>query len=241
MPHSDKACKPLFQEVLSWSVSDILKGKQCPFKVEMIPDEFETWADYTKAFRNPTLVEIWHQINLGMDTISGGLYVDCYEDKQDSRWPNRYNILVIDEAANLKECDSIIPLTIDGIKHVVLVGDDNQLQSVVVSPIAEEAKYGRSLFERLYQIGYHKHLLNLQYRMHHSISKFPIANFYDGEIENCSSGHDNLGNLLGHMFFNYSFINVEDGIEEQIGRSTKNMVEVVLAANIVARVAEADP
>uniref|UniRef100_A0A0E0LSI0 Uncharacterized protein n=1 Tax=Oryza punctata TaxID=4537 RepID=A0A0E0LSI0_ORYPU len=55
--------------------------------------------------------------------------------------------------------------------------------------------------------------------MHHSISKFPIANFYDVEIENCSNGHDNLSNLLGHMFFHYSFINVEDGIEEQIGRT----------------------
>ncbi|RLN07606.1 hypothetical protein C2845_PM11G05520 [Panicum miliaceum] len=67
-------------------------AKQCPFKVEMIPNEFETWADYTNAFRNPTLVEIWHQINLGMDTISRGLYVDFYEDKQDSLWPNMYNI-----------------------------------------------------------------------------------------------------------------------------------------------------
>jgi hypothetical protein len=61
-------------------------------QVEMIPNEFETWADYTNAFRNPTLVEIWHQIDLGMDTIFGGLYVDFYEDKQDSLWPNVYNI-----------------------------------------------------------------------------------------------------------------------------------------------------
>ncbi|RLN00274.1 hypothetical protein C2845_PM06G25820 [Panicum miliaceum] len=61
-------------------------------QVEMIPNEFETWADYTNAFRNPTLVEIWHQIDLGMDTIFGGLYVDFYEDKQDSSWPNVYNI-----------------------------------------------------------------------------------------------------------------------------------------------------
>jgi hypothetical protein len=40
------------------------------------------------------------------------------------------------------------------------------------------------------------------------------------------------------MFGNYSFINVEDGIEECIGQSPKNMVEVVVVANIIARLAE---
>ena len=54
-------------------------------RVEMIPDEFETRADYTKAFHNLTLVQMWHQINLGIDTISESLYVDCYDDKQFSR------------------------------------------------------------------------------------------------------------------------------------------------------------
>jgi hypothetical protein len=47
----------------------------------------------------------------------------------------RFDILVIDEAANLKECESMIPLTIDGINYVVLVRDDNQLESVVMSPV----------------------------------------------------------------------------------------------------------
>jgi senataxin len=42
-----------------------------------------------------------------------------------SRLKNQqYDILVIDEAANLKECESMIPLAMDGIKHVVLIGDD---------------------------------------------------------------------------------------------------------------------
>jgi superfamily I DNA and/or RNA helicase len=53
-----------------------------------------------------------------------------------SRLKNQqYGILVIDEAANLKECDSMIPLAIYGIKHVVLIRDDKQLQSVVMSPV----------------------------------------------------------------------------------------------------------
>jgi len=47
----------------------------------------------------------------------------------------QYDTLVIDEAAYLKECESLIPLAIRGIKHVVLIGDDKQLQPVVKSPV----------------------------------------------------------------------------------------------------------
>jgi len=47
----------------------------------------------------------------------------------------KFHILFIDEAAYLKECESLIPLATSGIKHVVLVGDDKQLQSVVKSTI----------------------------------------------------------------------------------------------------------
>lgn len=46
-----------------------------------------------------------------------------------------FNILVIDEAANLKECESMTPLATSGIKHLVLIGDDKQLQSVVKSTV----------------------------------------------------------------------------------------------------------
>jgi superfamily I DNA and/or RNA helicase len=47
----------------------------------------------------------------------------------------KFHILVIDEAAYLKECELLIHLATSGIKHVVLVGDDKQLQSVVKSTI----------------------------------------------------------------------------------------------------------
>ena len=36
------------------------------------------------------------------------------------------NILVIDEAAQLKECESTIPLQLPGLRHAVLVGDEYQ-------------------------------------------------------------------------------------------------------------------
>ena len=61
--------------------------------------------------------------------------VFCTPYKSSRLKNQQYDNLVIDEAANLKECESLIPLAIDGIKHVVLIGDDKQLQSVVMSPV----------------------------------------------------------------------------------------------------------
>ncbi|RLN40758.1 uncharacterized protein C2845_PM01G20040 [Panicum miliaceum] len=43
------------------------------------------------------------------------------------------SILVIDEAAQLKECESLVPLLLQGIEHVLLIGDENQLSSLVKS------------------------------------------------------------------------------------------------------------
>ncbi|KAG2391386.1 Regulator of nonsense transcripts 1-like protein [Vigna angularis] len=59
--------------------------------------------------------------------------------------------LVIDEAAQLKECESAIPLRLPGLKHCILIGDEKQLPALVKSKIAENADFGRSLFERLVQ------------------------------------------------------------------------------------------
>lgn len=45
------------------------------------------------------------------------------------------DILVIDEAAQLKECESIIPLLLPDINHAILVGDECQLPAMVESSV----------------------------------------------------------------------------------------------------------
>ncbi|KAF2298165.1 hypothetical protein GH714_016701 [Hevea brasiliensis] len=118
------------------------------------------------------------------------------------------NLLVIDEAAQLKECESTIPLQLPGIRHAILIGDECQLPATVESNLSDEAGFGRSLFERLSSLGHPKHLLNMQYRMHPSISS---------------------------MFGPYSFINVTGGREEvdDVGHSRRNMVEVAIVLKLV--------
>ncbi|XP_062022614.1 uncharacterized protein LOC133738941 [Rosa rugosa] len=146
-------------------------------------------------------------------------------------------LLVIDEAAQLKECESAIPLQLPGLRHAILIGDERQLPAVVKSKIAENAGFGRSLFERLVLLRHEKHLLNVQYRMHPSISLFPKKEFYNNQIldgPNVNERSYEKCFLEGKMFGSYSFINIADGKEEfDRGHSSKNMVEVAVVYQIV--------
>ncbi|XP_050364090.1 uncharacterized ATP-dependent helicase C29A10.10c-like [Argentina anserina] len=146
-------------------------------------------------------------------------------------------ILVIDEAARLKECESAIPLQLGGLRHAILIGDERQLSAMVKSKIAESAGFGRSLFERLVLLGHEKHLLNVQYRMHPSISLFPKREFYNNQIldgPNVNEERYEKCFLEGKLFGPYSFINIADG-KEEFGRGygPKNMVEVAVVDQIV--------
>ncbi|KAF7142000.1 hypothetical protein RHSIM_Rhsim06G0167800 [Rhododendron simsii] len=150
------------------------------------------------------------------------------------------NLLVIDEAAQLKECESTIPLQLSGLGHVVLVGDECQLPAMVTSDVCIEAGFGRSLFERLSSLGHRKHLLNMQHRMHPSISSFPNSTFYFNQI--LDSPHVKRKSyerqyLQGSMFGPYSFINVIGGKEEKddAEHSRRNMVEVAVVVKILQK------
>ncbi|KAI3835242.1 hypothetical protein MKW98_020358 [Papaver atlanticum] len=91
-------------------------------------------------------------------------------------------LVIIDEAAQLEECESAIALQLTYVRHAILIGDERQLPAMVQSKISEKAEFGRSFFERLVSLGQNKHLLNIQYRMHPSISVFPNVEFYNKQI-----------------------------------------------------------
>ncbi|XVE91910.1 hypothetical protein REPUB_Repub01dG0052000 [Reevesia pubescens] len=150
---------------------------------------------------------------------------------------NPLNLLVIDEAAQLKECESAIPLKLPGIAHSVLIGDECQLPATVLSNVSDEAGFGRSLFQRLSTLGHSKHLLNIQYRMHPSISCFPNARFYHNQILDAAAvKHKSYEKhyLPRPMFGPYSFINVSGRDEvDDVGYGHRNMVEVAVVQRLV--------
>lgn len=87
-------------------------------------------------------------------------------------------------------------------------------------------------------LGHEKHLLNVQYRMHPSISIFPNTRFYDGillDAHNVMQKEHQKKYLPGSMFGPYSFINIEDGWEDfdELGHSRKNMIEVTVVQEIL--------
>ncbi|KAL9228933.1 hypothetical protein vseg_004459 [Gypsophila vaccaria] len=148
------------------------------------------------------------------------------------------SLLVIDEAAQLKECESAIPLQLPGLRHAILFGDECQLPAMVKSNVSAEADFGRSLFQRLSSLGQEKHLLNVQYRMHPSISAFPNSEFYANQISDAPCVKTRTYErqyLAGPMYGPYSFINVSEGRDEfdDDGHSRKNMVEAAVVANIL--------
>ncbi|KAJ0095766.1 hypothetical protein Patl1_14988 [Pistacia atlantica] len=147
------------------------------------------------------------------------------------------NILVIDEAAQLKESESTIPLQLLGLKHTILIGDECQLPAMVASNVSDEAGFGRSLFERLSSLGHSRHLLNIQYRMHPSISYFPNSYFYNNQILDSPDvkrkSYEKVFLPGSPMFGPYSFINIFDGRDEFISSGWRNMVEVAVVMKIL--------
>ncbi|XXG71975.1 hypothetical protein AAC387_Pa07g1181 [Persea americana] len=151
-------------------------------------------------------------------------------------------MLVIDEAAQLKECESTIPLQLLGIRRAILIGDECQLSAMVQSKVSESAGFGRSLFERLSSLGLRMDLLNMQYRMHPSISSFPNANFYNNKIldgPNVKDPDYERRYLPARMYGSYSFINVAEGTEVFDRHSPKNVVEIAVVLQLVRSLFEA--
>ena len=84
----------------------------------------------------------------------------------------RFPIVLVDEATQASEPSSLVPI-VRGCRHLVLVGDHRPLPPTVLSDRATEGGLGRSLFERLIDLGLPTHMLTTQYRMHPSIREFP--------------------------------------------------------------------
>ncbi|KAF6156500.1 hypothetical protein GIB67_011301 [Kingdonia uniflora] len=134
-----------------------------------------------------------------------------------------FGLLVIDEAVQLKECETLIPLQLPGIQYAVLIGDEHQLLATIISKVSEEVEFGISMFERLVSLGHKKHLLNVQYRMHPSISLFLNTEFYNKQISYAPNVNESTYKrhiLQGNMFGCLSFINAANGKETLINNGS---------------------
>ncbi|KAK9810079.1 hypothetical protein WJX72_004466 [[Myrmecia] bisecta] len=95
----------------------------------------------------------------------------------------RFRQVLIDESTQASEAECLIPL-VCGAKQIILVGDHCQLGPVIMNKRAAKAGLCQSLFERLVLLGIKPHRLQVQYRMHPSLSEFPSNMFYEGTLQN---------------------------------------------------------
>ncbi|CAL5430274.1 unnamed protein product [Camellia sinensis] len=223
---------------------------------EVDKEEFKSFLEFVRARFKSTEKMLRKYLDLPSVMGEGSIKDFCYQTaslilctasssyKLYSVGMEPLNLLVIDEAAQLKESESTIPLQLPGLRHAILVGDECQLPATVISNVSSEAGFGISLFERLSSLGHSKHLLNMQYRMHPSISSFPNSKFYSNLIMDAPyvmKKSYERHYLSEPMFGPYSFINVVGGKEEvdDVGRSRRNWVEVAVVVKIVQKLYKA--
>ena len=154
-----------------------------------------------------------------------------------------FSYVLIDEAAQALEPDSILPL-IHQAQMVVLIGDDKQLGPIVHSQEARCAGLGISLFERLHSI--YKDapfitLLNEQYRMLEELYEFVNIYFYGNKMLTGTRilPDENIMNKLPFpkKDFPYFFNNIL-GKEEIENKSFYNMDEVLWIYECVNKLLE---
>ena len=159
------------------NVEDLKKAKaQLNQKVEMAKTNEGQASRQAELSRRKVQQEVIEEAHVICATLSGSGH-DMFQNLN-----VEFETVVIDEAAQCVELSALIPLKY-GCAKCVLVGDPQQLPPTVFSREAANYKYEQSLFVRM-QSNHPKavHLLDTQYRMHPSISKFPSSAFYEGRL-----------------------------------------------------------
>jgi uncharacterized membrane protein YgcG len=89
--------------------------------------------------------------------------------------------VLLDEASQVTEPSSLVAVA-KGCHQLVLVGDHKQLPPTVICRDAGLAGLSTSLFDRMTNMGVKPHLLDVQFRMHPAVSRFPSDAFYGGRV-----------------------------------------------------------
>ena len=155
-----------------------------------------------------------------------------------------FPFVIIDEATQSKELESILPL-IHKSKHITLIGDQNQLRPITIYPNNQIYGMNISLFERMIEIHSNNLIkLNIQYRMHPKIIEYSSKIFYDNLLINSKNIEENRINKQFNNMFNWPrqnfpniFIHIKSNENFSIlNYSYENEKEVELINEIVKKI-----
>ena len=101
----------------------------------------------------------------------------------------RFRQVLIDEATQATELETLIPI-LKGAEHVIMAGDHCSLGPLIMCKDASNLGLNSSLFERLMHLDITPIRLQVQYRMHPCLSRFPAMTFYESALQNGISEHE---------------------------------------------------
>eukprot|EP01038_Epipyxis_sp_PR26KG_P010022 gene10022-13478_t len=168
--------------------------------------------------------------------------------KRSSKINNKFDILIIDEAAQVFEPELIVPLTLHP-KNLIMIGDPNQLPATLISQTLKRSDYRQSAMQRLMNCNHPFSILKTQYRMQPSICQLSNQMFYNGVLENSEyvSNRNNIissqisnhlhrfNNVYPRWFDEFSFIDIigADSKNMRLSNSFENKAEAVFIAYLI--------
>jgi superfamily I DNA and/or RNA helicase len=148
-----------------------------------------------------------------------------------------FDVVVIDEASQQTEAETLIPLA-KGCQRAVLVGDHVQLRTTVQKH-AIVVEFDVSLFERHYNMperaNVAKCMLDTQYRMHPDICSFSSEEFYEGKLKTADPAQlPKIGNSNFHWPWSHRKLFVQCSDPEDLGAQSKsNKGQVELCRHVI--------
>lgn len=213
---------------------ELLKKKRSQLSTEIDKgrDQIHTVARNAELHKKRIQKEIIEGAHVICTTLSGSGH-EIFQSMS-----VEFETVIIDEAAQCIELSALIPLKY-GCSKCVLVGDPKQLPPTVLSRMASKFQYEQSLFVRMQKNHPQDvHLLDVQYRMHPEISRFPSLTFYDGKLQD-GAGMASLRTRPWHqseLLSPYRFFDVQ-GMHQNAarGKSLVNYAEVQVAMQLYER------
>ena len=154
------------------------------------------------------------------------------------RLKNEYfSYIIIDESTQTTEPEALLPI-LHGSEHVVLIGDKCQLGPVIFNKKCIDNGLNISIFERLSN-NLDVLILNLQYRMHPFLMKFPSKTFYNNQISSGINNSDREDDRIINFWPNFEkpsiFVNVSSNKEylSERGTSYINEPEALLVKEFI--------
>lgn len=214
------------------------KIKELGHQLDMQREKIQSAARRRESERRKIQSEILHKSQIICSTLSGSSHNVL------SSLQMKFETVIIDEAAQAIELSALIPLKYGG-KQCVMVGDPNQLPPTVLSQTAANLKYEQSLFVRMFnRFNDAVHMLNMQFRMHPAISRFPSKEFYKGKLlDGPHMAEITARPWHSSLFPPYKFLDVSKGKHTRANdtKSLFNRQEAQIAFELFSNLIAYDP